>query len=138
MQLFQSFVFAFFHPMPKYFPYCFTLEHPQPVSSLNMGDQVSHPGKNRRNCVLLFVFTGCKRENKIMGRMVAGIQFNSALKFFLYVILIYLCPVQILEFCHIFKGLISLLYAVIWSSVMLTRQEQLISFWHLLLNQLSY
>jgi hypothetical protein len=52
------------------------------------------------------VFIGYKRENKIVDRMVAGTQFKSALKFFLHAILIYLCPVQILEVCHIFRRFI--------------------------------
>ena len=89
------------------------------------------------NRPLVSVLIGCKRENKIVDRMVAGTQFKTALNFFLHAILIYLCPVQILEVCHIFKRFISSLYVVIWSSL-LTRHKHIISFWHLLLKQLSY
>ena len=124
--------FCFLPSKAQIFSCCPTLGNLQPVSSQVKTGEIVFP------YILLLVFICCKRENKIMDRMVAGIQFKSALKFFLHVILIYLCPVHILEFCHIFKGLISSLYVVIWSSIMLTRHEHIISFWHLFLDQLSY
>ena len=50
--------FFFFNRRPKYLPCLSTLEHPPLLSSLNMGDQVSHPLKSRRNCISLY-FSVC-------------------------------------------------------------------------------
>jgi hypothetical protein len=61
--------------------------------------------------------------------MVANItQILSPLNFLPNHILIYYCRSQIFELCHIFKGSVSYLHVMILHCILVTRQQNILSF----------
>jgi hypothetical protein len=102
-------------------------------SSLNVGDQVSHPyktvGKIKMLYILILFFRQRTGRQKILNWMIPGIpRIHSALNFFVNAIFVWCCRSQIFELYHIFEGFICYHGVTVLSCILVTRHKHIIGF----------
>jgi hypothetical protein len=77
---------------------------------------------------ILVLMYSDSRENKVLNWMVESITwFQIPLKFLVNQVPIRYSRSQISELCHIFKGTVSCLFAMVLSCIMVTRQQHRLS-----------